>query len=84
VFYTYILTIAIHNVTTEDNGILSIDNQSNLHEVLEIMLQCEDCNTTTDGWTIVYSHLMCQKIQQLRLNSLRMEPTNAETHHSIS
>jgi hypothetical protein len=58
---------------------LTIKIRSDGHEVSETLHRCEDLISAIYGWTSVYSHLMRQKIQQLRWDSLRMAPTSAET-----
>jgi hypothetical protein len=55
-----------------------------MHEVIQIVRQCEDCRSAIFGWRSVCSHLMCWKIQQLRRYPLRMASTSAEARRSIS
>jgi hypothetical protein len=41
----YLLTVVMHNATTENNEILTINHCSDLDEVLEIVRRCEDCRS---------------------------------------
>ena len=47
----------MHNATTENNEILTINHCSDLDEVLEIVRRCEDCRSAIKwlkyGWTSV-------------------------------